>query len=924
MQLTKTNQKPIFNKPAVTNPKNRILIPKRISMHKSVLYLSFIFGMISSVLFAQNDCKLRGEVRDSLNLPIFDASVSVFNSKNEGAGFGFTDNEGFFSIDLPCGQDYDVEIEHFDFESYEQKVHLDKSKTLKFKLKKTSITLGEAVIQARKPITVKGDTIEYDADSFRTAADENLEDLLKKLPGLQVENGKVYYEGKEITTIKVGNREVLGGNTKLLTKNLPADAIDKVQLNKKFKANPFSNSLSDDEEAMLNIELKEDKKSLLFGTLTEGGDADKHYDVQSKLFYFSPKTDMTSITDYNTYGKEVFTTEDYFTFLGGFSEFMEDGSSFSIREEPNRISLGTAQNAAEMDAFLSALHFGYEPNKKVFTNGFLLFNYNDLSFQSTQERIGENMNFRDENRNDQRLLSTLGRYRLDYTPNNREQWKYRATFNYLENDSRQFANTFLNDVSTGERDNILKNNSLSFRHNLSYIRKIGSNDNLGIYVRHQFSNQRPDLMITADTVPLVIDSIGFFDLKQNKRLKIQNLQVYGIYNHLITNTSNLRIKIGSNFSWQDLGNKIYESDQLISQNNFLTDSNFDFTELYTDLTYTKKWGAFKLDAGFGLHNFRESTQTKNGSHSLNLTRILPHAALEIKPNNSQNIRLSYNQNYKLPNLTDLSDGYEVENYYSVYSGFLGLKQSLYHNANLSYGYFNSFSFLSFYTGLNYSRIVDNIQSRSDMSVMPQHNSLINNPEKDQTLSFYFGGQKRFSRFYSLSLNSNISYLQYFTTIRRPEFDSGGNMNVVDSQTENSSLSQNHTLTNKFKIKKKIEFDLGLNYSLSNFKSLVDTKFETWRPFGRLAWSISDKFLFQTDYSYNLQYTDNELINKNQALNASLRFHVAKATYLTLIAGNLLGDDRLVSSSFDATTNQTIINTRELLGRYFLAQLRYKF
>src|SRR5690606_32345988 len=89
---------------------------------------------------------------------------------------------------------------------------------------------------------------------------ENLEDLLKKLPGLEVENGKVYYEGKEIKTIKVGNREVLGGNTKLLTKNLPADAIDKVQLNKKFKANPLSNSLSDDEEAMLNIELKKNKK----------------------------------------------------------------------------------------------------------------------------------------------------------------------------------------------------------------------------------------------------------------------------------------------------------------------------------------------------------------------------------------------------------------------------------------------------------------------------------------------------------------------------------------------------------------------------------------------------------------------------------------------------------------------------------------
>src|SRR5690606_28944098 len=85
--------------------------------------------------------------------------------------------------------------------------------------------------------------------------DESLEDILKKLPGIEVENGKVFYEGKEIKTIKVGDREVLGGNTKLLTKNLPADAIDRIQLNKKFKANPFAKSLSDEEEAMLNIEI---------------------------------------------------------------------------------------------------------------------------------------------------------------------------------------------------------------------------------------------------------------------------------------------------------------------------------------------------------------------------------------------------------------------------------------------------------------------------------------------------------------------------------------------------------------------------------------------------------------------------------------------------------------------------------------------
>lgn len=887
------------------------------------LFLTFFF-LFSSVSFAQENCKLRGEVRDSLNLPVFDASISVFNSKNEGAGFAFTDTEGFFSIDLPCNENYDVEIEHYDYESFEQSVQLDRSKAFKFNLKESRVTLEQAVINARKPITVKGDTIEYDADSFRTAADENLEDLLKKLPGLEVENGKVFYEGKEIKSIKVGNREVLGGNTKLLTKNLPADAVDKIQLNKKFKANPFSNALSDDEEAMLNIELKEDKKNLIFGNLTVGGNADEHYDLQSKIFYFSPKTDATSITDYNTYGKEVFTHEDYFTFLGGFSEFMEDGSSFSMREEPNRISLGTAQNSAEMDAFLTALHFGYEPNKKWFTNGFVLFNYNDLSFESTQERIGENLHFRDENQNQQRLFSTLGRLRLDYNPGINAQWKYRATFNYVENDDKQFANTFLNEAPTGSRENINQNQSFGFRHNLSYIRKIGRDDNLGIYLRHQVNHQNPDLMINTDVIPLIIDDVNFYDLKQNKRLNIQNLQVYGIYNHLLTNTSNLRFKIGSNFSWQKLNNRIYENHNPIQQTNFMSDSNFDFTELYANLTYTKKIGFFKFDLGLGIHDFSENTRTLNGNRRLNTTKLLPHFSAEIRPNNAHNINLRYNQEYKLPNLSNLSDSYDIQNYYSIFRGYLDLKESLYHNAGINYGYFNTFQFLNLYAGVSYSRIVDNIQIQSDMSTIPQQNTLMNNPEKDQTLSVYFGGQKRFTRHYSLRINANLSAIEYFTNIRQPQFNEIGEMQTIDLWAHNRSFSQNYTLTNQIKIRRKIEFDLGLNYSHSDFKSLVDTEFETWRPFGKFAWSISDKFLFQSDYSYRLQYTNKELINENHSLNASLRFHVAKATYLTLIGGNILGNERIVSSNFDAATNQTIIRTRELLGRYLLIQLRYKF
>src|SRR5690606_27122892 len=136
-------------------------------MNNRLFLFSVFLILITSTVNAQEDCKLRGEIRDSIGLPVFDASVSAFNSKNEGVAFTFTDTEGYFTLELPCGESYDVEVEHIDFESYSENIMMDKSKSVKFKMKRGAINLQEAVIKAKQPITVKGDTIEYDADSFR-------------------------------------------------------------------------------------------------------------------------------------------------------------------------------------------------------------------------------------------------------------------------------------------------------------------------------------------------------------------------------------------------------------------------------------------------------------------------------------------------------------------------------------------------------------------------------------------------------------------------------------------------------------------------------------------------------------------------------------------------------------------------------------
>jgi len=886
------------------------------------------------------DCKLKGTVLDENGIPVTDASVSAFDSKNEGKGFVFTNNTGEFEFSLPCNQPYEIEIEQPGFETLIKKIDLNGNKNEKIKLLKGSetISLQETIIKAQQAIKIKGDTIEYDADSFKVGNEEVLEDILKKLPGIEVENGKVYHKGKEITTITVGGREVLGGNTKLLNKNLPSDAVSKIQLNTKFKSNPFASSLQDDEQASLNIELKDDMKSLVFGNATIGGDADKHADVQLKMFYFSEKMDATVINDFNTYGKEVFDREDYFSFFGGFSEFNAEGSIYSLRGGNTSLNFGASTNAAEMNTYNGAAHFGYEPKKSLKISGFGLVNTNNIRYNSIVERkYNDGFTEEDRSENKNNLLSAMGRIRIDWNPNDKGEVKYRLNLNYTGNDDEQGVDRYRNGEFTGFNKNLTERKNYSLSQTLSYIRKVGRDHNIGFYLRHQYQKETPELfMDSEEPIFNIFDShannSGRFLINQNQKYVTNTVQLYSVYNHLINNTTNLKLKIGTNFSMQDFDNKIFDLGNLVTQSvngrQMVTDTEFDYNETFADATITKKLGKFQADLGAGVSLFNEKATFIDGnSVKFNESKILPHANLKYNFNNATGLYASYNQNYSFPHAKDLSESYTLQNYRSVFIGNQNLRQALTHNTSLNFHHFNSFNFFNIFAGINYTKRDKSIQTASRMdrvfldpnnpaafSIL-QENTLINSDFEEESYSANLNLGKRFVKWYQARFNGNISWSNYYTNTKGIEDADYVNVN-------NKSFNQNYTLTNIFTIKKKLELKAGLNASFSKFESRIEQEFANWRPFGDIAWSVTDKILLQSDFSYRIQNRDGVRINEAKELNASVRYNAFKKTYITFVAGNILGNNVIVNNSFNDNFIQT--TTTDVLGRYFLVNLRYKF
>jgi hypothetical protein len=226
------------------------------------------------------------------------------------------------------------------------------------------IALNDVEIVREMPVSIKGDTIVYNADSFKSGTERKLEDVLKKLPGVEVNaDGEVEVEGKKVTKLMVEGKDFFDGDTKLGVKNIPADAIDKIQVLRNYNENSILKGVENNQDNVaMNIKLKSGKKNFWFGDVTAGVGLNdtKRYIVNPKLFYYNPKYSINLITNFNNIGELPLTIQDYFKLTGGFRNMMaKGGSSFNVSSNDLGISLLRNNRAKEIDTKFGATNFSY-------------------------------------------------------------------------------------------------------------------------------------------------------------------------------------------------------------------------------------------------------------------------------------------------------------------------------------------------------------------------------------------------------------------------------------------------------------------------------------------------------------------------------------------------------------------------------------
>ncbi|WP_339849208.1 TonB-dependent receptor [uncultured Dokdonia sp.] len=878
-------------------------------------------------LFAQS-ITLRGVVKDSIGSPLELANIIATN-KAEGTleSYGITDASGRYRLDLTTGITYDIKVSYLGLQSVNEEINVAQDAqdiTKDFTLKEDPNQLDNVELVYEMPVTIKGDTIVYNTDSFTNGNEKKLGDVLKKLPGIEVnDDGEIEVEGKVVSKVMIEGKDFFDGDSKLATKNIPADALKKVEVLKNYNEVSQMRGLGNDQDNVaINIRLKEGKTNFWFGDLTAGaGDGEKfRYLGKAKLFYYSPKGSINIITDFNNTGEVPFTFRDYFNFTGGFRNFNQrGGTSFNVSD--GGLGFLTTQNnrANEIETGFAAANFTYTINPKWDISGLALLSDNKTNFVNNSLNTFINQGFTQgfNESTDQRNQLGMAKLSSVYKPNANLQFDY----DVLVKKSKQTE--FSDGTSIVTRDGAVQedvvdqdkeNEPFSVNQNVNLYYTLDENNIFSGTIQHLYQDEDPFYNATLSQEPFTapdpadmtneISSIdfmpganGLFDINQNKNIKTNKLDAKLDYYYILNKKSNINITAGTTLSRQDFNSNLFQILETGTVDDLAetldgtiigNDVAFNFSDVFVGLHYKLKTGIFTITPGLTLHNYSTKSEQLGTTTEDSDVRLLPDLFTVLDFSQGKSLRVNYQMTAQYTDVNNFAEGLLFNNYNSLYRGNREIENAIYHNASINYFSFSMFNFTSLFGGVNYSRRVDPIKTSGSFVGINQVASPVNNTNfADETLSANARFSKRFKK-WKLNVSANGSYS-----------DLNNIINGEDRNTKN--LTQNYRASAETNFKEAPNFEIGYNFTSTNSDNgVTDRTFFTNRPFANAEWNFGKGFTLGADWSlYNYDDNDDstEIDNMYSFLEANLYYQKPDSQWeFRIQATNLLNVDTISSNN----------------------------
>ncbi len=851
-------------------------------MNKFHPFLSLLLLVTFSSL-GQTKLGIQGKLVDSSGRALPQATVMLLQPKDSSlVNYGRSNEQGKFEFKNVKRQVYILKISYVSYLPLQIDVKPSDEPSIdlgNITLKPISKELFEVVVRtAKAPLSIRGDTIEYNAGSFKVPPGATVEDLLRKLPGMEIEaDGSIRAQGQTVKKVTVDGRSFFGSDPKLATKNLAADAIQKVQVfNGQTEAAKVTGIDDGKKEKTINLELKESHKKGGFGKITAGVATEDRRELKGNYNKFDAKNQISVIGLANNTNQSGMSFDDYQDFRGSQSFAWGDEADFGFSsnfrtinfddgDEQIGIPLGGKREGFSKN-YSGGANYNYDTKKAKFSSNYY-FNQSERIIDkiSTTQRFFQDKTQNSADTSSQRTFSANHRMSLRYE-NNLDSTN---TLILVGNGKLSFGNS--NESSRIFQQLLFQNNLVprnSFLQNGSDLQSF-TVQNTAIF-RHKFAKKGRSFSASAGYNYLNSDG----NASQKSLNKLWNattlrdsIQAFDQLTNSFSNKSQVKSSLffveplSKIFFWESFFNTSLQNNQvnreLFDKTNGNSNSRNDSLSRFYDnrLTYNRLGSSIRyskdginISAGLAAQQFNLSGDFRRTSAGNNLANIdlsyfawIPKFTVDMELKNNRYLYLSYDKSAVEPNIRDLQPIVDNSNPLFLRVGNPNLLPSVSHSISTGFNLFNAANFMHFYSNLSYDYNINQVV----------YNQTINSTGIITTKPMNISGGESYQGYFGFGfpLKKTISTVNINAELNTAKNPLMLNDVFTNTQTNSGSISTRVSFTPNERITLYINSSFGITNSTYEKSALPDQNIRN----DKWGSELNVNFGKNTFFSYNFDY-----------------------------------------------------------------------
>lgn len=909
------------------------------------IYLALLMHCIVLPALAQTRESVKAVILDTAaHQPIASATITLLKKKDSSlVSFTMSDTKGRFELSGLANGDYRLLVTHVNYHSLNKHFTIDDAhKTIDFGslvMTSASKVLDEVVVTSEAPpVTLVGDTVQYNAGSFKTPPNANVEQLLKKLPGLEVDkDGTIKAQGQKVNRVLVDGKEFFGNDPKLATRNLPSDAVDKVQVFDKLSDAAQLTGFDDgNSEKTINLKLKQDKKKGMFGKVSAGGGTNDRYEGKFNVNSFKGARQFSAIGMANNTNAEGFSFMDILNFSGGLSNLTRNSSGV-ISLSANDAASGGANTNGIRTTRGAGINYNDVIGKQTQLTSSYFYNYYNPYQESTAERqyflpdssYFYNQQSKTNNSNNNHRLNLSFDIPIDsfHSIKISPAFKYQQTSNDAYNQYQTFSQEKVL-ANAGSSDNYSTTDGYNFTNDLLFRKKFRRKGRTFSVALQGNLNQSDGSGSLQSVTSFFKSGIAFrTDSVNQKNTTSAHLGSYSaraVYTEPVFKRSLLELSVSrsnikntsdkTTYSYNEQNSKF---DQLVDSlsNHYI--NTYGFTNAGIRLRNQQR--KFNIAAGF---NWQKSdlegkitAGVKDSIIGKTFYNLLPSARLQYDFSQYRKLIVNYNTNTTQPSVSQLQPVPDISNSLNIKEGNPNLKQEYAHSLMLNYTSVNPFKNRNLFVFVTAQKTqnkivdadsIDNLGVRRTKPVnVDGVYSLTGNASVGLPLRFLKG---------VINISSNATYnsgKQFINGVANTihTLNLGPSVRVASNVADNLDWS--------------LKAGITYNHSAYSLQPDLNTKYLSQQYEAEVNWQLPASFYLSTDLTYTINNQLGAGFNAKVPLwNASFskQFLKYKRGEIKLTVFDLLNQNIGVSRS----SNQNYIEDTRIknLQRYFMLSFTF--